>query len=160
MAKWGLVLAIAVLAGCSSAEQQAEEAMRSELAKLGTVKGIDLSPAGSEDNLAGHAVVTTANGDIRLQCAARRLEGTRYDVNCAQEIDEAVITQMESIIRTELEKQVTVHEVNLRRDGDARMVGIARVTDSNGITGELNCSAVREAEGLTQFDYECLPPGR
>ena len=148
--------AMLAMAGCTSAERQVEDAMRAELTKLGEVKEIDLTPQGSTDTMAGHAIVATANGDIRMECHARRTEGTQYDLNCAQEIDETVIAQTEDLIRTQFAQQgINVDHIDMQREGPGRMVGIVRASDGNGNSGEVTCTAVREAEGSTQFDIQC-----
>jgi hypothetical protein len=151
-----LVLALAAMAGCASAERQAEDAMRKELSKLGEVEEVEFSRPGRDGDMTGHAVVRTADGEVNMECTGRRLEGTQYDFKCAQEIDERVVAQTEDLIRTRFRQQgVTIQEIDLRRDGEDRMAGTARATDADGNSGELACTAVRKAEGSTDFDIQC-----
>ncbi len=150
-----VALLAAGASGCSSVEEQVEGAIRNELAKQGTVKEVDLSPQGGDESFAGHGVITKGGTDIRFECTAQRTQGSEYSLNCAQEIDETVLTQMENNIRAELQKQVQVLSVDLRREGRDRMVGTAVVGDGAGNTAEVPCTAARAAEGSTQFDFEC-----
>ena len=158
---WILPVALLGAWGCSSVEQQAEEAIRNHLASQGAVKQVDLSPQGNGDNLSGFAVIGTANGDVRLECTARRLEGSQYDLNCAQEIDQGMIAETENLIRTQLGQQgVTVNAISMRRESSDRMVGTASVSDASGASGELTCSAVRETAGSRQFAINCQAPAQ
>jgi hypothetical protein len=155
MRKTFLVLALAAMAGCASAEQQAEDAMREELSRLGKVEEVEFS-RGPGDDLTGHAVIRTADGKVNMECTGRLLKGSEYDVKCAQEIDERVIAQTEELIRTQFRQQgVTIREIDLRREGKDRMEGPAQATDSDGNEGELACTAVRRTKGSTDFDIDC-----
>jgi len=160
MNKLTIILLLAATSACTgeSEEQQLENSMRAELSKQGEVKEVDLTST-DDDNLAGHAVVGKAGGpDMRMKCTARRTEETKFDWQCQQEIDEAVLTNMENAMRAELAKQAEVVGIELRKEGDDRMVGPALVRDATGAQVEMSCSATRTGSDVGDFAWECAPP--
>ena len=145
------------LAGCSlaSQEDQLENSIRNNLEAQGNVQQVEMTKQ-DETNFSGYAVIHDRNGrERRLNCRARRTEGTNYDWRCAQVIDELVEQEMEGLIRTELERRATVLEVDMRRRDDNNMTGFARVQDAAGNEFRSTCTATRGAEDTTNFSWRC-----
>jgi len=150
-------LAALALAGCnlSSQEDQLENSIRNNLEAQGNVQQVELTKQ-DDDNFGGFAVIRDREGrERRLNCTARRTEGTNFDWRCAQVIDELVEQEMEGLIRTELERRATVLEVDMRRRDDNNMTGFARVQDAAGNEIRSNCTATRGAEDTTNFSWRC-----
>lgn len=151
-----------LLAGCtiSSEEDQLENSIRENLSARGNVQDVQLTKQ-DDDNLSGFAVVRLPTGiEGRLDCTARRTEGTNFSWRCVPSIDEALLTQIEGTIRQTLADQGTVLAVEMtRRDADS-MTGYAQIRDTAGNEGRLSCTATRETGEAGNFDWECAPPGR
>jgi len=151
--------AMLALSGCTieSEEDQLENSIRQNLSAQGNVQQVELSRQ-DDNNLRGFAVVRTAEGvESRYNCTARRTEGTNFQWNCLQTIDDQVITRMENNIRQELSNQAEVVQVELSRQDDNRMSGYALVRDEGGSEVRMDCSATRQDPASTNFRWECAP---
>ena len=108
----------------------------------------------------GFAMIRDRNGrQGRLNCTARPTGGSNYDWRCLPTIDESVVTEMEGLIRTELERQATVIEVQMTRQDDNNMTGFALVEDGGGNQIRTNCVATRNPAGTSNFSFRCRQPG-
>ena len=146
--------ALIALAGCSSEEEQLENAIREGLANQGTVQEVDLTVS-DENNLTGYAVIRENSGrQGRLNCNAQRGEGSNFNWRCSPAIDEATLQEMETAIRTNLAQRAEVIVVDIQRGGDDdHMTGQARVRDADGAEVQVPCSAER-TEGAN-FSWRC-----
>ena len=152
-------LAALALAGCNMASQEdlLENSIRETLSNQGEVRDVEMTKQ-DDENFTGFALIRDRNGrEGRLNCTARRTTGTNYDWRCNPTIDESVVTEMEGIIRTALERQATVLEVDMTRQDDNRMTGFARVQDASGTEIRTNCTATRDAAGTANFNWRCNP---
>lgn len=145
---------LAAVAGCSSEEEQLEEAIREGLANQGTVQEVNLTVS-DENNLVGYAMIRENSGrEGRLTCSAQRAEGSNFNWRCSPAIDEATLQEMETAIRTNLEGQADVVGVDLQRgEDDDHMTGHATVRDGEGGEVRVPCSAER-TEGAN-FSWRC-----
>ena len=154
----GLALAVA---GCTiqSEEDQLENEIRNQLAGQGNVLDVQLSRQ-DDNNMTGYADIRDNQGNQgRLNCTARRTEGTQFQLNCLPAITDQIVQEMENSIRTELSTQGEVLEVDLNRQDDMRMTGFARLRGPDGTEVRTNCSATRENPSSRQFNWECNPGG-
>ena len=152
----GMALAVA---GCTmqSEEDQLENEIRNQLAGQGNVLDVQLTRQ-DENNMTGFPDIRDNEGNQgRLNCSARRTEGTNFQLNCLPAITDAILEQMENNIRTELARQGEVLEVDLNRQDDMRMTGFARLRGPDGAEVRTNCTATREAPSSRQFRWECAP---
>lgn len=80
---------------------------------------------------------------------------------CTPAVDTQVIDQMEEAVREGLAAQGTVKQVELTRESDDRMTGFAIVEprDAPGTEARFTCTAEREGETGSQFNWRCTPPG-
>ena len=80
---------------------------------------------------------------------------------CTPAVDEQMIDQMEAEVRNGLAAQGTVKEVELKRESDDRMTGHAVVEPSAapGSDVRFECTAERQSESGTMFNWQCTPPG-
>lgn len=153
----GCTLALALVA-CSSSEEQLEKNIRENLASRGTVKQVDLTQQDS-DHLSGFAVVTLANGtDSRLNCTATR-DATKgaghFDWRCIPAIDEAMLTQIEGSIRQGLAGRANVISVEMTKQDENRMTGVAVVGDNYGNQARVPCNATRNNDANGAFSWQC-----
>jgi hypothetical protein len=159
----GAALALGgALAGCEmeSNENRLENAIRESLANQQTnVQSIEMTE-GEDGNMSGYAMVREASGRSgRLNCTAFR-QDDKYNFNCSPAIDEAVLTEMETMIRTELEKQAQVLEVDMQRhNDDNHMRGHVVVGDDAGNRARLACTAERDSTNIGTFNWQCAPEG-
>ena len=154
-----LAAAVGGLAACTfaSEEDQLENSIRASLSNQSEVKQVEITRQ-DDDNFTGFALIRDRNGrDGRMACTARRTEGSNFSWRCLPAIDESVVREMETNIRTELERQANVLEVDLTRQDDNRMTGFARVQDAAGNEVRTNCTATRSAEGSSNFNWRCQP---
>lgn len=162
MKKIAILLGCALaVAACTSPEDQLENQLRENLASQGTVKEVELNPQ-ADGNMTGFAIVTVNGVDSRLSCTAERDEAKgagRYNMRCMPVIDEAIINQMEATIRSNLAARATVEQVELTRQDDNRMSGFVVATDNDGNQVRLSCEVNREAEGASNFRWQCNPEG-
>ena len=145
------------LAGCnvSSEEDQLEESIRNNLSAQGNVQQVELSRQ-DENTLTGFAILRDQNGlEGRYSCTARRTEGTNFNWQCQQQIDDQIIQRMENNIRQELAQQAEVLQVELSRQDDNRMSGYALLRDQSGMEVRTNCTATRNASNAANFNWEC-----
>ncbi len=152
-------VATLALAACNmvSQEDQLENSIRNSLEAQGNVQQVEMTKQ-DEQNFTGFAVIRDRNGrEGRLNCTARRTEGTNYDWRCLPTITESVVTDMEGLIRTELERQATVLEVDMSRQDDNNMTGFARVQDAAGNEIRTTCAAARSPAGTSNFSWRCRP---
>jgi hypothetical protein len=152
-------VATLVLAACdmASQEDQLENSIRNSLESQGNVQQVEMTKQ-DEENFTGFAVIRDRNGrEGRLNCTARRTEGTNYDWRCLPTITEPVVAEMEALIRTELERQATVLEVDMTRQDDNNMTGFARVQDAAGNEIRTTCVAARSPVGTSNFSWRCRP---
>jgi hypothetical protein len=150
----GLALAAA---GCTvqSEEDQLENQIRNQLAGQGNVLDVQLTRQ-DENNMTGFADIRDNQGNQgRLNCSARRTEGTRFQLNCLPAITDQIVQEMENSIRTQLSAQSEVLEVDLSRQDDMRMTGFARVRAPDGGEVRANCSVTRQNPSSRQFNWEC-----
>jgi beta-lactamase superfamily II metal-dependent hydrolase len=144
-------------AGCSSPEDQLENAIRNELSSRGTVEQVELTKQDA-NRMTGFATVR-ANGVVsRLNCTATRDggQGSHFTWRCIPTIDDAMLRQMEGTIRESLTRQqVTVDQVQMTRQDDDHMTGFANVHDAAGNLARTNCTAGRAADGT--FSWQCAP---
>lgn len=144
------------LAGCTmvSEEDQLENAIRDGLANQGEVQEVNLTRQ-DENNMTGYAMLREASGRTgRLNCTAQRGEGSNFTWNCSPAIDQAVVDEMETIIRTALAAQADVVSVEMARAGDDNnMTGTATVRDGAGNEVQVPCAAQR-TQGAN-FDWRC-----
>jgi hypothetical protein len=155
----GAALAVA---GCNmeSNENRLENAIRSSLAnQQTTVDQIEMTE-GEDGNMTGYAMVREASGRSgRLNCTAHR-EGGQFNFRCSPAIDEAVLTEMEGMIRRELEQQAEVIEVDMQKhNDDNHMRGHVVVGDGAGNRARLSCNATRDATNVGTFNWQCAPEG-
>jgi hypothetical protein len=148
--------------GCNleSDENRLENAIRENLANQQTnVQSIEMTQ-GEDGNMTGFAMVREANGRSgRLNCTAFR-QGDNYNFNCSPAIDEAVLTEMEGLIRRELEQQAEVIEVDMQRhNDDNHMRGHIVVGDGAGNRAQLACTAERDSTNIGTFNWQCAPGG-
>ena len=146
-----------LVAGCQmeSEEDQLENEIRNQLAGQGNVLNVELTRQ-DDNNMTGHADIRDNEGrEGRLNCTARRTEGTRFSLNCLPAITEPVVVEMENNIRTQLSQQAEVLEVDLTRQDDMRMTGFVRVRDPSGGEIRAACTATRENPGSRLFNWEC-----
>jgi hypothetical protein len=154
--------AMLALAGCSmeSDENRMENAIRAELSKNATVSQVEMSRQG--DNMVGFAEVRTADGGGgRLTCNAApdTSKAGSYNWRCLPAIDQRMVDNMENTIRQSLAQHGQVREVEMTRQDDMRMTGHAVVSDGNGNEVRTECSATRENEASSQFNWHCAPAG-
>ncbi|HEX8192856.1 MAG TPA: hypothetical protein VF552_08140 [Allosphingosinicella sp.] len=143
-----------------SNENRLENAIRANLANQQTeVQSIEMTE-GEDGNMTGFAMVREASGRSgRLNCNAHR-EGDNYNFRCSPAIDEAVLTEMEGLIRRELEQQAEVIEVDMQRhNDDNHMRGHVVVGDGAGNRARLACTATRDATNIGTFNWQCAPEG-
>lgn len=165
--KWFLLTGAALamggaLAGCEmeSNENRLENAIRADLGNRQTsVDTIEMTE-GEDGNMTGYAMVREASGRSgRLNCTAFR-QGDNYNFTCSPAIDEAVLTEMEGLIRRELEQQAEVIEVDMQRhNDDNHMRGHIVVGDGAGNRARLACTAERDSTNIGTFNWQCAPEG-
>ena len=165
--KWFLLTGAALalggsLAGCEmeSNENRLENAIRADLGNRQTsVDTIEMTE-GEDGNMTGYAMVREASGRSgRLNCSAFR-QGDNYNVTCSPAIDEAVLNEMEGLIRRELEQQAQVTEVDMQRhNDDNHMRGHVVVGDGAGNQARLACTAERDSTNIGTFNWQCAPEG-
>jgi hypothetical protein len=150
-------LALVALSACEKPEDLLENSIRTELAKRGEVKEVEMKQDGDE-RLAGFALVRADGREQRMNCAATKKNSTEYDWECKPAIDEAVLKGMEDSLRQQFEaQQITVVEIDMQKDGEDRMKGFAQLRDQAGEEARLVCTAQRQD---TTFQGECsLPQG-
>ena len=80
---------------------------------------------------------------------------------CTPAVDDQMIDQMEGEVRNGLAAQGTVKQVELTRESDDRMTGYAVVEPSAapGSDVRFECTAERQGESGTMFNWQCTPPG-
>lgn len=154
----GLML---VLAGCQvqSEEDMIEGSIRNTLSNQGNIQEVEITKQ-DQDNFSGFAVVRDTNGQTnRLNCTARRGadKGSNFDWRCLPTIDEATLTNVENAIRQDLSQRGNVTQVEMTRQDDSNMTGFADLQDSSGNRYRSNCTAQRERETSTNFDWRCGP---
>lgn len=144
------------LAGCTiaSEEDQLENAIRDGLSNQGTVQEVNLTRQ-DENNIIGYAMLREASGRTgRLACTAQRSEGSNFNWRCSPAIDETVVQEIETAIRTNLSAQADVVSVDMARAGDDNnMTGTATLRDGEGNEMQVPCSA-RRTQGAN-FDWRC-----
>ena len=155
----GAALAVA---GCEmeSNENRLENAIRESLAnQQTTVDSIEMTEQ-EDGNMTGYAMVREASGRSgRLNCNAHK-EGDQFNFRCSPAIDEAVLTEMEGLIRTELSQQAEVMEVDMQRhNDDNHMRGHVVVGDGAGNQARLACTAERDSANIGTFNWQCAPEG-
>lgn len=70
--------------------QEMEAQIRQELASQAEVLEVDMSRAGDDDHMTGHALVGDDAGNrLRLECTAERTSGNHFNWQCAPEGAEA-----------------------------------------------------------------------
>ena len=153
-----LGLALAVTA-CTveSEEDQLENAIRNQLASQGNVLNVELTRQ-DDNNMNGFADIRDNEGrEGRLNCSARRTEGTNFQLNCLPAITEQIVQEMENNIRTNLAQQAEVLQVDLNRQDDMRMTGHALVRAQDGTEVRAACTATRQNPSSRMFNWECNP---
>ena len=148
------LVTLIALSGCTSEEEQLENAIREGLANQGAVQEVNLI-ASDENNLTGYAMIRENSGrEGRLNCTAQRGEGSNFNWRCSPAIDEATIQEMETAIRSTLAAQAEVVEVEMQRAGDDNhMTGHALLRDGAGNQLRVPCSAER-SQGAN-FNWSC-----
>lgn len=149
---------LAVLAACgaaSSDEDRIEASIREGLKAQGNVEEVSLVRQGA-DRFTGEATVRDDQGQQRrMTCIAERT-GETFNWRCAQAIDEAMLREVEGLIRERLSELGTVTEVALERAGDEdNMAGYAVYRDPAGGEIRTPCRAVRDAAGDNRFSWRC-----
>ena len=157
MKSFGLA-GLLTLAACSvgSGADRLEEVVGDQLANQGTVEEVTFT-AQDENRMTGHAMLRDASGQQRrMNCTARRTSGSSFDWNCTQAIDEALLQQMEGMIRETMTQQGEVIEVELQRAGDDdNMAGHVVVRGSSGEQIRATWRAVRDRPGGAFFSWRC-----
>lgn len=159
-------IGLALMAGActmESEENQLENAIRDNLANQASVEGVEqVEMAKQEDgNFTGHAMIRERGRPRanRVNCNAQRT-GDTFNFRCSPAIDEAVLTEMEGIIRRTLSEQAQVVDVQMQRQNDDNhMTGHAIVADGGGNQARLACTAERDSANVGQFQWQCAPPG-
>jgi hypothetical protein len=155
----GLALAVTAVTACTveSEEDQLENAIRNQLAGQGNVLDVELTRQ-DDNNMNGFANIRDNEGrEGRLNCTARRTEGTNFQLNCLPAITDQIVQEMENNIRTTLARQGEVLQVDLTRQDDMRMTGFALVRAGDGTEVRANCTATRENPSSRMFNWECNP---
>ena len=65
--------------------------------------------------------------------------------------------QLENAIREELTKQGEVRQVEMTKQGEDKMSGFVMIRENSGREGRLACTAERDAETSTTFNWSCSP---
>lgn len=152
----GLALA-ATACTIESEEDQLENAIRNQLAGQGNVLNVELTRQ-DENNMTGFADIRDNEGrEGRLNCSARRSQGTNFQLNCLPAITDQIVQEMENNIRTTLAQQGEVLQVDMNRQDDMRMTGHALVRSQDGTEVRANCTATRQDPGSRMFNWECNP---
>ena len=152
----GMALAVA---GCTvqNDEDQLEGAIRNQLESQGNVLDVQMTRQ-DDNNINGFADIRDNEGNQgRLNCTARRTEGTNYQFNCLPAITDREVQQMETNVRNMLAPQGEVLEVDLTRQDDMRMTGFARLRGPDGTEVRTNCTTTRQNPASRQFNIECNP---
>ena len=149
--------ACALLAGCNrgSEEQLVESTVSNLLAQQGAVQQVDLT-RGADNNYAGAATIRRADGvTVRLNCTARRsATAGNFDILCGQVLDQVLIDEMKTRLRTSLTAQnLTITQLELSRRDEDHAAGFAEVADASGQTARLTCTVSRQADG--RFNGGC-----
>ena len=153
-----LGLALAVTA-CTveSEEDQLENAIRNQLASQGNVLNVELTRQ-DDNHMNGFADIRDNEGrEGRLNCSARRTEGTNFQLNCLPAVTEQIVHEMENNIRTSLAQQAELLQVDLNRQDDMRMTGHALVRAQDGTEVRAACSATRQDPSSRMFNWEGNP---
>ena len=158
--KAAALIGLALVAGActmESEENQIESAIRDNLGNQASVETVEQVEMAKQDdgNYTGHAMIRERGRPRanRVNCNAQRA-GTTVNFRCSPAIDEAVLTEMEGLIRTELSKQAQVVDVQMQRQNDDNhMVGHA-VVRAGGEEVRLTCSAERDTANVGQFRWQ------
>ncbi|WP_114951391.1 hypothetical protein [Sphingosinicella terrae] len=153
--------AVLALAGCNflNDEAKVEDSIRENLASRGEVTQVDLAQQ-EDGTFAGFAVVRdrASGAESRLNCTARRTEGTEINWQCVPTVDDAAIASIENNIREFYRgRQIEVAQIDLERADDDGMRGSGRIRDASGAEASVNCTATRENPQSTDFRWECNP---
>lgn len=152
----GLALA-ATACTIQSEEDQLENEIRNQLAGQGNVQAVELTRQ-DDNTMTGYADIVDNQGNAgRLNCSARRTQGTNFQLNCLPAITDQIVTDMENNIRQNLSQQAEVLQVDLTRQDDMRMTGHALVRSRDGTEIRANCTATRENPSSRMFNWECNP---
>ena len=152
----GLALAAAACT-IQSEEDQLENEIRNQLAGQGNVQTVELTKQ-DDNTMTGYADIVDNQGNAgRLNCSARRTQGTNFQLNCLPAITDQIVTDMENNIRQNLSQQAEVLQVDLNRQDDMRMTGYALVRARDGTEIRANCTATRENPSSRMFNWECNP---
>jgi hypothetical protein len=150
------------LAACnfhfSTDEIAVENSIREQMASRGEVLEVDMTQQDGGDHMTGFARIRTGEGrETRLNCTAdRQSSGGTFNWRCNQPVDQAMVDEIETSIRNTLQSRGTVLDVQMSRRDDDHMAGFARLRDSNGNEGRMDCTADRQPDN--SFNWHCDPP--
>lgn len=151
--------AVAALAACGAAaagdEERIEASIRDGLKAQGEVEAVSLARQ-DPDHFTGEATVRDGEGQQRRMICTAERAGTSFNWRCAQAIDEALLGEVEGLIRDRMSELGEVTEVALERAGDEdNMAGHVVYRDRSGGEVRMPCRAVRDAAGDNLFSWRC-----
>ena len=96
-----------------------------------------------------------------MRILAISLGGMLALAGCTPAVNDQMIDQMEQEVSNGLAAQGTVKQVELTRENDDRMTGYAVIEPSAapGTDIRFDCTAERQGDSGTMFDWQCTPPG-
>ena len=157
LAVMSIGLSLAAAPPANADEAVIEDWIRAELASQGEVLQVEMTRRDA-DHMTGFADIRDNEGrEGRLNCSARRTEGTNFQLNCLPAITEQIVQEMENNIRTNLAQQAEVLQVDLNRQDDMRMTGHALVRAQDGTEVRAACTATRQDPSSRMFNWECNP---